>query len=80
MPDVPDVPDRQQLVGALRRAVGDAHVLTDADTRSSYERDWTGRFGGPSLAVVRPGSTDEVSAVLAACAGAGVPVVPQGGN
>ena len=30
--------------------------------------------------MVRPGSTDEVAAVVRACAAAGTPVVPQGGN
>ena len=32
------------------------------------------------IAVVRPGSTAEVSAVVSACAAAGVAIVPQGGN
>ena len=68
------------LVQALRAIVGDRHVLTDADLRAPYEVDWTRRFGGPALAVVRPGSTSEVSAVLRACAGHGAAVVPQGGN
>jgi FAD/FMN-containing dehydrogenase len=42
--------------------------------------DWRGRYRGAALCVVRPGSTAEVSAVLAACTQAVVPVVPQGGN
>ncbi len=61
-------------------AVGARYVLTDPDLRGSYETDWTGRWQGRCRAVVRPGSTAEVAAVLRACAGAGVPVVPQGGN
>ncbi len=68
------------LIAALRAVVGDRHVLTDADLRAPYEIDWTRRFGGPSLAVVRPGSTSDVSRVLRACAEHGVAVVPQGGN
>src|ERR687896_1155620 len=68
------------LVDALRGAVGERHCLTDADLRASYEVDWTRRFAGTASAVVRPGSTDEVAAVLNACRGAGVGVVPQGGN
>jgi FAD/FMN-containing dehydrogenase len=55
-------------------------VLTDADLRATYETDWTGRWRGESLAVVRPGSTDEVVAVVRACATAGAAVIPQGGN
>jgi FAD/FMN-containing dehydrogenase len=68
------------LLDALAAAVGGSHLLTDADMRASYEVDWTRRFGGAALAVVRPASTAEVAAVLRACADAGAAVVPQGGN
>ncbi len=64
----------------LRAVVGPGHVLTDADTTAGYSVDWTGRFRGKAAAVVRPGSTDEVAAVLVACAEAGAAVVAQGGN
>jgi FAD/FMN-containing dehydrogenase len=65
---------------ALSAAVGPAHVLSDADVRASFETDWTGRFSGTASVVVRPGSADEVAAVLAACRSHGAAVVPQGGN
>lgn len=68
------------LAAALAAAVGPEHVLIDRDLRASFETDWTGRFTGTARAVVRPASTGEVARVLAACAGAGVPVVVQGGN
>jgi FAD/FMN-containing dehydrogenase len=68
-----------RLLERLRAAVGDQHVLV-GDLVAGYDRDWTGRWRGDPLAVVRPGSTDEVAAVVAACSGAGVPLVPQGGN
>jgi FAD/FMN-containing dehydrogenase len=69
-----------ELVADLRAAVGDEHVLVDADVRASYETDWTGRFAGRALAVVRPADTDEVAGVVRACAAHLVPIVPQGGN
>lgn len=69
-----------ELLSALRDAVGERHCLTDAALRASHETDWTRRFSGSALAVVRPGSTDEVADVLRACSEAGVGVVPQGGN
>lgn len=69
-----------ELLAALRDVVGAAHVLVDADLRASYETDWTRRWSGTALAVVRPHSTDEVSAVMVACHAAGAAVVPQGGN
>lgn len=67
------------LMEALVGAAGADHVLT-GDAAAGFTVDWTRRFGGSALAVVRPGSTAEVSAVMRACARAGVPVVPQGGN
>ncbi len=42
--------------------------------------DWTGRYGSPAVALVRPGDTDEVAAVVRWCRDAGLTVVPQGGN
>ena len=68
------------LTDALREIVGERHCLTDPALRASYETDWTRRWSGTALAVVRPRSTEEVVAVLRACADAGVGVVPQGGN
>ena len=64
---------------ALRDCVGAEHVLTGGDL-SAYELDWRRRFHGRARAVVRPASTDEVAAVLRACAAHGASVVAQGGN
>lgn len=60
--------------------VGSDGVLTDADVRAGFEVDWTGRFRGEAVCVVRPHDVEEVAAVVATCAAAGVPLVPQGGN
>ena len=67
------------FLATLRSLVGPAHVLTEGDL-TAYERDWRGRLHGKALAVVRPANTDEVAAVVRACAAFGVPMVPQGGN
>ena len=64
----------------MRAAVGESHVLSDADLRATYETDWTRRWHGEALAVVRPSSVDEVIAVMLACATAGAAIIPQGGN
>jgi FAD/FMN-containing dehydrogenase len=63
----------------LAGIVGAQHVLT-GDAAAGYAVDWTGRFRGAAAAVVRPADTAEVAAVLAWCTGAGLAVVPQGGN
>ena len=68
-----------EFIATLRNLVGEAHVLTEGDL-SAWERDWRGRRQGKALAVVRPGSTEDVAQVVRACAAFGVPIVPQGGN
>ncbi len=67
------------LVDALRNAVGTANTLVGADA-APYETDWRKRFSGRALAVVRPGSTAEVAAVVRLCAASGAGIVVQGGN
>lgn len=67
------------LLHALRDTVGEQQVLTGADA-APYLSDWRGRYRGSALAVVRPGSTDEVAATVRLCAAADAPIVPQGGN
>ena len=69
-----------ELLDDLRDAVGDEHVLTDADLRGSYETDWTRRFTGTSTCVVRPASSEEVAAVVQVCGRHRAAIVLQGGN
>ena len=70
------------LLDDLRAIVGAHHVLVDdGDALIAHERDWRKRYRGRSLCVVRPGSADEVAAVVRRCAREdGVSIVPQGGN
>jgi FAD/FMN-containing dehydrogenase len=68
------------FLDGCRRVVGDGAVLVDHDLTASYVTDWTRRFTGSTPAVVRPGSTAEVAAVVALARRYGVALVPQGGN
>ena len=67
------------LLDTLRAIVGPAHVLHEGDL-TAWEQDWRRRVRGKALAVVRPANTQEVAAVVKACAAAGTAIVPQGGN
>ncbi|MFN0115211.1 MAG: FAD-binding oxidoreductase [Paracoccaceae bacterium] len=67
------------LIRRLADAVGAAHVLTGADTEG-YGTEVMGKYRWAPLAVVRPGSADEVTAILKLCAAAGVGVVPSAGR
>jgi FAD/FMN-containing dehydrogenase len=68
------------LIQKLRAAAGPQNVLTEPADVEPYVLDWRGVYRGETPAVVRPGSTEEVAAVVKACADAGSPIVPQGGN
>ncbi|SDD06744.1 FAD/FMN-containing dehydrogenase [Cupriavidus sp. YR651] len=63
-----------------RAAVGPQNVLTDATDKAPYLTDWRRRYTGDAVAVLRPGSTEEVAAVVHACHAHKLAVVPQGGN
>ena len=67
------------LFDRLADIVGPANLLTGADC-APYGRDWMGDYEWQPLAVVRPGSTGEVSQVMALAHAQGVPVVPIAGR
>lgn len=68
------------LIARLAGIVGEKNVLLDPEAQAPFLTDWLGKYQGAAAAVVRPGSTEQVAAVLALCAERKVPVVPQGGN
>ncbi|NMG74833.1 FAD-binding oxidoreductase [Aromatoleum diolicum] len=68
------------LIDVLRAAVGAHHTLIDSLSMAPYLTDWRARYTGRALAVVKPADTQQVAAVVRACADAGVAMVPQGGN
>jgi FAD/FMN-containing dehydrogenase len=64
----------------LAEIVGPAGLVADPADMEPYLAEQRGLFRGAAPCVVRPASTQEVSAVVAACHESGVAVVPQGGN
>ena len=71
--------DRAAIVRQLGEMLGQGAVVTEPHERARYEKGW--RYGsGTALAVVRPGSTEEVARVLAFASAQSIRVVPQGAN
>jgi FAD/FMN-containing dehydrogenase len=68
------------FLNQCRQLIGTAHVLTEPVDTAAFLTDWRRRFSGKALAVLKPGSTDEVAAVVRLCSQFRVPIVPQGGN
>lgn len=67
------------MLNQLAEIVGDAHVLTGADT-AKWSRDWIGKYTYSPLAVVRPGNTREVSQIVKWANRTGTALVPVSGN
>ena len=76
----PAAPASPSVLLALREAVGARGWVDDPGALAAHLAEERGRYQGACAAVVRPGSTEEVAAVVRICAEAGLPVVPQGGN
>jgi len=68
------------FIDGLAAIVGANNILTAENDTAPYTTDWRKQYRGPAECVVRPATTLEVSAVVRLCAGAGVAIVPQGGN
>lgn len=68
------------LLDQLAARLGPKGFTRDPELIAPWLTDWRGRFTGQAPALLSPGSTDEVRAVVAACAAARVPLVTQGGN
>jgi len=69
---------RDRIVTALRGVVGDRWVISDEDELRAYETDALTAYRQMPLAVVLPGSTGEVSRVLALLDEEGVKVIGRG--
>ncbi len=68
------------LIARLAEILGPSGILTDPADTAPHSEDWRRLYRGRTAAVLRPASTEQVSAVLRECAAAGRKVVPQGGN
>ena len=68
------------LVARFIAIVGAKNAIVDPADQESYLVEERGLYHGHTPVVLRPGTVDEVSAILKLAHELGVPVVPQGGN
>ena len=68
------------LIEELKSIVGASGWTTDPDELLPHLTEWRERYHGETLLMVSPDSTEQVSAVIKACAASNTAVVPQGGN
>ncbi|MCW5746238.1 MAG: FAD-binding oxidoreductase [Alphaproteobacteria bacterium] len=79
MPDSLISAPSSEFLDKLTAIVGEKGIVSDPQARAFHETDWRGFVLGRAAAVVKPGSVEEVSAVVALCDQHGVKIVPQGG-
>ncbi|MDJ1157785.1 FAD-binding oxidoreductase [Chelatococcus sp. SYSU_G07232] len=68
------------LIARLAQIVGEQHLLTRTEDMAPHLREWRDLYRGAALAVVKPGATQEVAAIMRLATAEHLPVVPQGGN
>jgi FAD/FMN-containing dehydrogenase len=71
---------RDTFLAACRDAIGAAHVLTEPHDIAPFLTDWRHRYTGAACAVLRPGTAQEVAAIVKLAHAHRVSLVPQGGN
>src|SRR5690606_35871419 len=69
---------RDAIVAGLRAILAPEHVITAEDERRVYETDALTAYRAAPLAVVLPGTTEEVAAILRFLNREGVKVIPRG--
>ena len=67
------------MLESLRTHLGASTIQTDPELVNLYAHDVFGS-GEPAVAVVRPGSAEDVQALVRLCMGTGTPLVSRGGG
>ena len=72
--------DEAAFIAKCREVLGPKGLITDKADMRQYCTDWRGMFKGDALAVALPADREQVSKIVQNCAGAGIAIVPSGGN
>lgn len=68
------------FIGRCQECIGAEYVYTAESDKAPFLTDWSKRFTGNALAVLKPKNTNEVAALVTLCQAANMAIVPQGGN
>jgi FAD/FMN-containing dehydrogenase len=68
------------ILERMAGVVGAKNLIVEPGDMVPYLKEWRDLFRGKARAVVRPGSTEEVAALVGLAAETGTTLVPQGGN
>ena len=68
------------LIDELKSIVGPSGWTSDPDELLPHLTEWRDVYHGETLLMVSPGNTEQVAALIRACAAGNTAVIPQGGN
>jgi D-lactate dehydrogenase (cytochrome) len=69
-----------ELLARFIAIVGEKYAVTDAAEQEPYLVEGRGLYRGTTPVVLRPGSVEEVAAIVRLASATGTAIVPQGGN
>ncbi len=69
-----------QSLAAVAEVIGPANVLSAPEDVAPYAVDWRNAYRGTPVAVLRPGTTQEVAEAMKWCTREGLAIVPAGGR
>jgi D-lactate dehydrogenase (cytochrome) len=70
----------ETFIKELTKHVGSQGILLDSADKAPYLKENRGLYTGTSCAVVRPGTTEEIAAVVKCCNKYNITITPQSGN
>jgi FAD/FMN-containing dehydrogenase len=69
-----------ETIDAFARIVGETHAIRNVEDMTRYLEEWRDRYHGKAALVLKPGTTEEVAAILKLASETKTAIVPQGGN
>jgi FAD/FMN-containing dehydrogenase len=70
----------KNFIEQCQKIIGTEYVLISDADKAPFLTDWSKRFTGTALAVLKPKNTNEVAALVTLCQSENTAIVPQGGN
>ena len=70
----------KNFINNLAAVLEQKYILTADEDKAPYLTDWRKRFTGKALAVLLPGTSSEVAAIVKLCSQEQIAIVPQGGH
>jgi FAD/FMN-containing dehydrogenase len=73
-------PPSAETLARFAAIAGQQYTISEEAEMVPYLREWRDRYQGRAALILRPGSVEDVSRILALASETGTAIVPQGGN